>query len=179
MADARGGGFEFHEKVVGGAPRNYIGAVEGVVDGLLRGPLGFPVCDVQVTLTDGSYHSVDLSDLFRTAARIGVSEALPQCQPVLLEPIHVVEIVCPTDATAKINAILSDGAADSRLRHPRGLAGMGPRPRHDAGSRDRRVDRGVAVGNRRRRQLTRQFDRMAEVTGRAADQIIAAHRVAA
>ena len=57
----RGGGFEFHEKVVGGAvPRNYIGAVEeGVVDGLLRGPLGFPVIDVQVTLTDGSYHSVD------------------------------------------------------------------------------------------------------------------------
>ncbi len=106
----RGGGFEFHEKVVGGAvPRNYIRAVEeGVVDGLMRGPLGFPVIDVQVTLTDGSYHSVDSSDLaFRTAARIGVSEALPQCQPVLLEPIHVVEIVCPTEATAKINAILS------------------------------------------------------------------------
>src|ERR1700676_3485748 len=105
----RGGGFEFHEKVVGGAvPRNYIGAVEeGVVDGLLRGPLGFPVIDVQVTLTDGSYHSVDSSDLaFRTAARIGVSEGLPQCQPVLLEPIHVVEIVCPTDATANITAIL-------------------------------------------------------------------------
>ena len=106
----RGAGFEFHEKVVGGAvPRNYIGAVEeGVVDGLARGPLGFPVIDVQVTLTDGSYHSVDSSDLaFRTAARIGMSEALPQCQPVLLEPIHMVEIVCPTEATAKINAILS------------------------------------------------------------------------
>ena len=87
----RGAGFEFHDKVVGGAvPRNYIGAVEeGVVDGLVRGPLGFPVIDVQVTLTDGSYHSVDSSDLaFRTAARLGVSEALPQCQPVLLEPIH-------------------------------------------------------------------------------------------
>ena len=57
----RGSGFEFQEKVVGGAvPRNYIGAVEeGVVDGLTRGPLGFPVIDVQVTLTDGSYHSVE------------------------------------------------------------------------------------------------------------------------
>ncbi len=57
----RGGGFEFHEKVVGGAvPRDSTGAVEeGVVDGLLRGPLGLPVIDVQVTLTDGSYHSVD------------------------------------------------------------------------------------------------------------------------
>ena len=67
----RGTGFEFHEKVVGGAvPRNYIGAVEeGVVDGLMRGPLGFPVIDLHVTLTDGSYHSVDSSDLaFRTAA---------------------------------------------------------------------------------------------------------------
>src|ERR1700694_693688 len=106
----RGGGFEFREKVVGGAvARNYIPAVEeGVVDGLLRGPLGFPVIDLQVTLIDGSYHSVDSSDLaFRTAARFGVSEGLPQCQPVLLEPIHLVEIVCPTDATAKINAILS------------------------------------------------------------------------
>src|SRR5207237_10250821 len=73
----RGNGFEFHEKVVGGAvARNYIGAVEGgVVDGLAKGPLGFPVIDVQVTLTDGSYHSVDSSDLaFRTAARVGVSE---------------------------------------------------------------------------------------------------------
>ena len=57
----RGEGFKFQESVVGGAvPRNYIGAVEeGVVDGLNRGPLGFPVIDVQVTLTDGSYHSVD------------------------------------------------------------------------------------------------------------------------
>src|SRR6201998_4208383 len=61
----RGGGFEFHEKVLGAAvPRNYIGAVEeGVVDGLLRGPLGFPVIDVKVTLTDGSYATRDSSDL--------------------------------------------------------------------------------------------------------------------
>ncbi len=106
----RGEGFQFTEKVVGGAvPRNYIPAVEeGVADALARGPLGFPVIDVAVTLTDGSYHSVDSSDLaFRTAARVGVSEGLPQCQPVLLEPIHTVEIVCPTEATARINAILS------------------------------------------------------------------------
>src|SRR4029077_16171645 len=91
----RGEGIKFEETVVGGAvPRNYIGAVEeGVNDAMVRGPLGFPVVDVQVTLTDGSYHSVDSSDLaFRTAARIGVSEGLPQCQPVLLEPIYVVEI---------------------------------------------------------------------------------------
>ena len=61
-----------------------------------------------MALVDGSYHTVDSSDMaFRTAGRIGIVEGLPQCQPVLLEPIHLVEIVCPTEATAKMNAILS------------------------------------------------------------------------
>ena len=90
-------------------PSNYIPSVEeGVIDGLKHGPLGFPVVDVAVKLIDGSYHTVDSSDMaFRTAGRIGVVEALPQCNPVLLEPIHLVEIVCPTEATARMNAILS------------------------------------------------------------------------
>jgi elongation factor G len=179
----RGGGFEFNEKVVGGAvPRNYIGAVEeGVVDGLARGPLGFPVIDVQVTLTDGSYHSVDSSDLaFRTAARIGVSEALPQCQPVLLEPIHVVEIVCPTDATAKINAILSGRRGQ--------ILGFDTREGWTGWDRVRAMMPEAEIGElivelrsatAGAGSFTRAFDRMAEVTGRAADQIIAAHRVAA
>jgi elongation factor G len=179
----RGGGFEFHEKVVGGAvPRNYIGAVEeGVVDGLLRGPLGFPVIDVQVTLTDGSYHSVDSSDLaFRTAARIGVSEGLPQCQPVLLEPIHVVEIVCPTDATAKINAILSGRRGqilgfDTREGWPGWDRVRAMMPEAEIGELIVELRSATAGAG----SFTRQFDRMAEVTGRAADQIIAAHRVAA
>ena len=61
-----------------------------------------------MALIDGSYHTVDSSDMaFRTAGRIGIAEGLPQCQPVLLEPIHLVEIVCPSEATAKMNAILS------------------------------------------------------------------------
>jgi elongation factor G len=179
----RGGGFAFQEKVVGGAvPRNYIGAVEeGVVDGLLRGPLGFPVIDVHVTLTDGSYHSVDSSDLaFRTAARIGVSEALPQCQPVLLEPIHVVEIVCPTDATAKINAILSGRRGQ--------ILGFDTREGWTGWDRVRAMMPEAEIGElivelrsatAGAGSFTRAFDRMAEVTGRAADQIIAAHRVAA
>src|ERR1700691_4375587 len=179
----RGGGFEFHEKVVGGAvPRNYIGAVEeGVVDGLLRGPLGFPVIDVQVTLTDGSYHSVESSDLaFRTAARIGVSEALPQCQPVLLEPIHVVEIVCPTDATAKINAILSARRGqilgfDTREGWPGWDCVRAMMPEAEIGELIVELRSATAGAG----GFTRQFDRMAEVTGRAADQIIAAHGVAA
>jgi elongation factor G len=179
----RGGGFAFTEKVVGGAvPRNYIGAVEeGVVDGLLRGPLGFPVIDVQVTLTDGSYHSVDSSDLaFRTAARIGVSEALPQCQPVLLEPIYVVEIVCPTDATAKINAILSGRRGqilgfDTRDGWPGWDRVRAMMPEAEIGELIVELRSATAGAG----SFTRAFDRMAEVSGRAADQIIAAHRVAA
>ncbi|WP_291856480.1 elongation factor G [Bradyrhizobium sp.] len=179
----RGSGFEFHEKVVGGAvPRNYIGAVEeGVVDGLAKGPLGFPVIDVQVTLTDGSYHSVDSSDLaFRTAARIGMSEALPQCQPVLLEPIHLVEIVCPTEATAKINAILSSRRGqilgfDTRENWPGWDCVRATMPEAEIGDLIVELRSATAGAG----GFTRQFDRMAEVTGRAADQIIAAHRVAA
>jgi elongation factor G len=179
----RGSGFEFRETVVGGAvPRNYIGAVEeGVVDGLQRGPLGFPVIDVQVTLTDGSYHSVDSSDLaFRTAARIGVSEGLPQCQPVLLEPIHMVEIVCPTEATAKINAILSGRRGQ--------ILGFDTREDWTGWDRVRAMMPEAEIGELivELRSATagagsfiRQFDHMAEITGRTADQIVAAHRVAA
>ena len=106
----RGSGFKFEDRITGGVvPRNYIPAVEeGVVDALKHGPLGFPVVDLSVALIDGSYHTVDSSDqAFRTAGRIGIVEGLPQCQPVLLEPIHHVEIVCPSEATAKMNAILS------------------------------------------------------------------------
>jgi elongation factor G len=179
----RGSGFEFHEKVVGGAvPRNYIGAVEeGVVDSLARGPLGFPVIDIHVTLTDGSYHSVDSSDLaFRTAARAGMSEALPQCQPVLLEPIHIVEIVCPTEATAKVNAILSARRGqilgfDTRDNWPGWDCVRATMPEAEIGDLIVELRSATAGAG----SFTRQFDRMAEVTGRAADQIIAAHRVAA
>jgi elongation factor G len=179
----RGEGFQFHETVVGGAvPRNYIPAVEeGVNDGLARGPLGFPVVDLEVTLTDGSYHSVDSSDLaFRTAARVGMSEGLPQCQPVLLEPIHVVEIVCPTEATAKINAILSARRGQILSFDTReGWTGWDTvramMPEAEIGELIVEL-RSATAGSG---SFTRQFDHMAEVTGRAADQIIAAHRAAA
>jgi elongation factor G len=179
----RGSGFSFVDKIVGGAvPRNYIGAVEeGVVDGLARGPLGFPVIDVEATLTDGSYHSVDSSDqAFRTAARGGIVEALPQCQPVLLEPIHVVEIVCPSDATAKVNAILSARRGQ--------ILGFDTREGWSGWDCVRAMMAEAEIGDlivelrsatAGAGSFTRQFDRMAEVTGRAADQIVAAHRVAA
>jgi elongation factor G len=106
----RGVGIGFGEKITGGVvPRQYITSVEAGVREYLEsaGPLGFPVVDVAVTLTDGSYHTVDSSDMaFRQAAQLGMREGMPQCDPVLLEPIMDVTVWCPTDSTARINAIL-------------------------------------------------------------------------
>jgi elongation factor G len=106
----RGAGFEFSDEITGGVvPKNYIPSVEiGVRDYLVSGPLGFPVVDVAVCLIDGSYHSVDSSDMaFRQAGRIAMSEGMPKCSPVLLEPVMAVEIAVPSEATAKVNSIVS------------------------------------------------------------------------
>jgi elongation factor G len=106
----RGAGFVFTEEISGGVvPRQYFSAVEaGVRDYLSNGPLGFPVVDLAVSLIDGSYHAVDSSEMaFRTAGRIAMSEAMGHCGPVLLEPIMVVAIDVPGDATARVNAIVS------------------------------------------------------------------------
>jgi elongation factor G len=178
----RGSGFSFEEKITGGVvPRNYIPSVEeGVIDALKHGPLGFPVVDLTVALIDGSYHTVDSSDMaFRTAGRIGVVEGLPNCQPVLLEPIHLVEIVCPNEATAKINALMSgrrgqilgfdtrdgwDGWDMVRAKMPEAEVG-------DLIVEIRSATAGAGT-------FTFKFDHMAELTGRTADQIIAARRAA-
>ena len=106
----RGKGFAFEDKIFGGhVPRQYIPAVEeGVKDYMARGPLGFPVVDLAVTLTDGSYHSVDSSEAaFKQAARIAMNEAMPRCSPVLLEPVYTVKISVPSEFTSKVNAIVS------------------------------------------------------------------------
>ncbi len=100
----RGEGFEFIDKVVGGAvPRQYIPAVEaGARDYLRRGPLGFPVVDVSVTLYDGQFHSVDSSELaFKLATALALKEGLTKCEPVLLEPILAVDISVPSEVTSK------------------------------------------------------------------------------
>ena len=86
----RGEGFRFDDRITGGVvPRQWIPAVEdGVRDALVKGPLGFPVVDVHVTLVDGSYHSVDSSELaFRTAGRIGMQRGAGAAAPHLLEPV--------------------------------------------------------------------------------------------
>src|ERR1700722_15153271 len=106
----RGSGFAFIDKIAGGVvPRQWIPSVEkGVLEYLKHGPLGFPVVDVAVTLVDGSYHAVDSSDAaFQAAGRIAMQEGMPECAPVLLEPIMRVQIHVPNDATAKVNAIVS------------------------------------------------------------------------
>lgn len=106
----RGAGFTFAETVTGGAvPRNFFSAIEeGIEDTLSEGALGFPLVDLKVTLTDGSYHTVDSSDMaFKTAAGIGMREGLPSCQPVLLEPILKVKFYGPSEATARVNQIVT------------------------------------------------------------------------
>ncbi|HTM75318.1 MAG TPA: elongation factor G, partial [Pseudolabrys sp.] len=178
----RGSGFKFEDRITGGVvPRNYIPAVEeGVIDALRHGPLGFPVVDLSVALIDGSYHTVDSSDqAFRTAGRIGIVEGLPQCQPVLLEPIHHVEIVCPTEATAKMNAILSGRRGQ--------ILGFDTREGWDGWDTVRAQMAEAEIGDLiiEVRSATAgvgsfvfKFDHMAELTGRTADQIVAARRAA-
>ncbi|HEY9803766.1 MAG TPA: elongation factor G [Leptolyngbyaceae cyanobacterium] len=106
----RGEGFNFKETIVGGVvPRQYIPGVEmGVREFLVHGPLGFPVVDVAVTLTNGSYHTVDSSEqAFKQAARLAMQTGIPQAQPTLLEPILRVEVTTPSEFTSKVLQLLS------------------------------------------------------------------------
>ena len=172
----RGSGFVFDETISGGAvPRNYFSSIEeGVAEYLHKGPLGFPVVDLAVTLTDGSYHSVDSSDMaFRTAAQIGMREGMPQCRPVLLEPVLKVEIAVPSEATPRVNAIVSQRRGQ--------LLGFDARPGWQgwdvveamipqAEIRDLIVELRSAtagVGT-----FKAHFDHLAELSGKLADQAI-------
>lgn len=107
---ARGAGYRFVDKVVGGAvPRSYIPAVgEAAEEALRRGVFGYPVVDMEVTLVDGGFHSVDSSDMaFRTATRMAIQDALPKGEPVLLEPIHHVTVSVPAEDTAAAQRLLT------------------------------------------------------------------------
>jgi len=96
-----GSGFEFVDKIVGGAvPRNFIPSVEkGVRDCMKRGILaGFPVVDFKGTPYDGSFHTVDSSEMaFKIAGRKAFKLAMEQAKPTLLEPIMKVEVVAPVE----------------------------------------------------------------------------------
>jgi elongation factor G len=106
----RGEGFEFIDKIVGGAvPRNFIPAVgEAAEEATRKGPFGYPVVDLSVTLVDGGFHSVDSSDMaFKTATQLAMKEGLAKAEPVLLEPIHHVTVYVPNDFTARAQRLLT------------------------------------------------------------------------
>jgi elongation factor G len=172
----RGAGFEFHDRVVGGAvPRTFIGSVEeGVREYLVRGPLGFPVVDVAVALFDGQYHAVDSSDMaFKTAARMAMQEAMPKCQPVLLEPIYAVEVSAPNEFTARCHnlitgrrgQILNFGAKEGWTGWDRVEALLPQSELHDMIIELRSLTFGV--GN-----FAYRFDHLQELTGRLADKVV-------
>jgi elongation factor G len=106
----RGTGFDFSETIVGGVvPKQYIPGVEtGVREFLAHGPLGFPVVDVAVTLTNGSYHTVDSSEqAFKNAARLAMTEGMNKGEPTLLEPILAIEISAPGEFTSRVLQLLT------------------------------------------------------------------------
>jgi elongation factor G len=178
----RGEGFVFEERIVGGAiPRQYISSVEtGSQAALRKGPLGFPVVDVRVTLTDGSYHTVDSSDMaFQQAARIAMTDALPRCAPVLLEPVLAISIAVPTEATAKVNAIVSSRRGqilgfDTRDGWPGWDVVEAQMPEAEMADliiELRSVTAGVGT-------FEASFHHLAEFVGRDADQVVAARQAA-
>jgi len=179
----RGSGFQFGDKITGGVvPKQFIPSVEiGVADYLKTGPLGFPVVDVSVTLMDGSYHTVDSSDMaFRQAGRLAMSEGMPKCSPVLLEPVMSVDIAVPSDATARINSIISQRRGqilgfDARPGWPGWDVVSAHIPESEMDDlivELRSATSGVGT-------YTARFDHLAELTGRLADNVLAAHKQAA
>jgi elongation factor G len=180
----RGTGFQFTETITGGVvPRQFIPSVEiGVSDYLQKGPLGgFPVVDVSVTLTDGSYHSVDSSDMaFRQAGRIAMAEGIPKCNPVLLEPIMEVEIAIPSDATARVNGMIPQRRGqilgfDAREGWPGWDIVRAQLPEAEMADLIVELRSATAgVGT-----FTSKFHHLAELTGRLADNVLSAHKAAA
>jgi elongation factor G len=173
---SRGEGFVFEEKIHGGSvPKQWIPAVEdGVREAMVKGPLGFQVVDCAVTLVDGSYHSVDSSELaFRLAGRLAMQEALAAASPHLLEPMHKLTVVCPSSATSRITSAVAGRRGQ--------MLGMGPR---DGWAGWDRIDAlipeaelsGLEAELRSQSQglatYEAEFDHLAELNGPLADKVI-------
>jgi len=170
----RGSGFVFQSRIVGGAvPKQWVPAVEqGVRDGLEKGPLGFPVTDLEVTLTDGQTHSVDSSEMaFRIAGRLAIEEGLKACGSILLEPIEKLTVYSPSPSASNVTSALT-----ARRGQILGLA-----PREDWRGWER-IDAYLPQSERQHliaelRGLTQglgafeaDFDHMSELTGRLAEE---------
>jgi elongation factor G len=179
----RSAGFQFTDTITGGVvPKQYIPSVEsGVRDYLKSGPLGFPVVDVAVNLADGSYHTVDSSDMaFQMAAKLGMKEGMAQCSPVLLEPVLKVRVFTPSDATARITALVPQRRGqilgyDGRPGWDGWDVVEAMMPQSEIGGlivELRSATAGVAT-------YEAEFDHMAELTGRLADEVMNAHGKAA
>ncbi|MSP92507.1 MAG: elongation factor G [Myxococcales bacterium] len=176
----RGGGVHFVEKVFGGSvPRNYIPSVgEGVMESFGKGPLGFPVVDVEVTLLDGQYHAVDSSDMaFKIAGRGAMAEAMPKCQPILLEPVGKLMVQTPSEALSGIQRLVSGRRGQIVGMEPRDAwpgwdtvtAWLPQSELHDFIVELRSITAGIGT-------FTWDFDHLQELTGRLADKVVeAAH----
>jgi elongation factor G len=173
---ARGEGFVFEDKITGGViPKQWIPAVQhGVQDAMEKGPLGCKVVDVAVTLTDGSFHTVDSSELaFRTAGRMAMHDALAASAPYLLEPIVHVTIQAPGTATSRVTSAISSARGRVLDLGPREgwsrwdtVEAQVPEAELRALATDlRSISQGMATFEAR-------FDHLAEVSGRLAEQII-------
>lgn len=177
---ARGEGIAFEDAVVGGTvPRSFIPAVEaGVREHAASGPLGFPLVDIAVRLTGGQHHAVDSSEMaFKTVARQALTECLPHCEPVLLEPILQVAITVPNEFTAKAQRLIS-GRRGQILGHDArpGWIGWDEVRAHlpQAEMRDliielRSLTQGVG-------SFTASFDRLQEITGKMAEKAVEEQR---
>jgi elongation factor G len=141
---------------------------------MVKGPLGFPVVDVAVTLVDGSYHSVDSSEIaFRTAGRIAMAEALDSAAPHLLEPVHKVTVLAPGYATSRVTSAIASRRGQ--------MLGMEPR---EGWSRWDRVDALIPESEMRGfdaelRSLSQglatykaEFDHLAELNGKLAEEVV-------
>ncbi|MBC6441332.1 MAG: elongation factor G [Rhodospirillales bacterium] len=172
----RGTGFEFTNSVTGGnIPKQYIPAVEaGAKEYLEQGPLGFPVVDVAVEVFDGKYHDVDSNEMaFKLAAKVAMSEGMPSCGPVLLEPIMQVNIHAPNTATARVQQLVTGRrgqllgfeAREGWKGWDTVTANMPQGEIQDLISELRSLTQGVGY-------FSAEFDHLQELTGREADIIV-------
>ncbi len=172
----RGSGFQFTDTITGGVvPKQYIPAVEqGIREWMVKGTLGYPVVDFTVNLSEGSYHDVDSSEMaFKMAARLAMVEGMPQCSPVLLEPVMSIDIHVPNDATARANQIVTGHRGqllgfDAREGWPGWDTVRAHMPESELASliiEIRSATAGVGTFDMR-------FDHLAELTGRAADLVV-------